>query len=135
MKVLVTQTTLVLSFSFFIPPTDNIKNYLAVSDKMIAFWSNFAKKGDPNDNSLERWPVYNNQTRGYIILDSGTKSDMKYADSRVRFWLEELPDKLAYKPTTTPINPYVKDGAAMLGHRSIYFGLYVFLQCLIVLTI
>lgn len=32
-------------FQFFIPPTDNIKNYLAVSDKMIAFWSNFAKKG------------------------------------------------------------------------------------------
>lgn len=95
----------------------------------------FVFYSDPNDNSLERWPVYNNQTRGYIILDSGTKSDMKYADSRVRFWLEELPDKLAYKPTTTPINPYVKDGAAMLGHRSIYFGLYVFLQCLIMLTI
>lgn len=95
----------------------------------------FVFYSDPNDNSLERWHVYNNQTRGYIILDSGTKSDMKYADSRVRFWLEELPDKLAYKPTTTPINPYVKDGAAMLGHRSIYFGLYVFLQCLIVLTI
>lgn len=32
-------------FQFFIPPTDNLKNYLAVSDKMIAFWSNFAKDG------------------------------------------------------------------------------------------
>ena len=32
-------------FQYYTPPTHNIKEYLAVSDTMIAYWSNFAKEG------------------------------------------------------------------------------------------
>ncbi|XP_061179317.1 uncharacterized protein LOC133187934 [Saccostrea echinata] len=98
-------------FQYYTPPTDGIQDYLAVSDKMIAYWSNFAKNGDPNDNSLERWPVYNPGTRGYIILNRDTKPASGHADSRIKFWLEDLPDKLTNKVTTTA-KPFVRDGAS-----------------------
>lgn len=32
-------------FQYYIPPKDGVQDYLAVSDKMIAYWSNFAKNG------------------------------------------------------------------------------------------
>ncbi|XP_062580478.1 uncharacterized protein LOC134242419 [Saccostrea cucullata] len=116
-------------FQYYTPPTEGIQDYLAVSDKMIAYWSNFAKNGDPNDNSLERWPVYNPGAKGYIILDRGTKPSTGYANSRVKFWLEDLPDRLTNKVTTTP-KPFVRDGATNVrqGFGSVILFV-VFIHC------
>jgi hypothetical protein len=66
---------------------------------------------DPNDKSMVRWPAYNSDSRGYIILDTGTKPDLRYADTRVKFWTVELPDRLTVKPTTTP-ETFVRDNSA-----------------------
>jgi carboxylesterase type B len=32
-------------FQYYIPPKEDLQEYLAVSDKMITYWSNFAKNG------------------------------------------------------------------------------------------
>jgi para-nitrobenzyl esterase len=38
----------------------------AISDAMQAYWTNFAKRGDPNDGRLSRWPRFNSSTRPYL---------------------------------------------------------------------
>jgi para-nitrobenzyl esterase len=40
-----------------------------LADKMVAYWTNFAKQGDPNDKSLPKWPAYNNSSDMNIVLD------------------------------------------------------------------
>ena len=38
----------------------------AISETMQAYWTNFAKRGDPNDGRLPRWPQFNASTRPYL---------------------------------------------------------------------
>lgn len=38
-----------------------------VSELMAAYWSNFAKTGDPNGPGLPPWPAYNRQN-GYLVM-------------------------------------------------------------------
>ncbi|XP_056007622.1 uncharacterized protein LOC125666537 isoform X2 [Ostrea edulis] len=115
-------------FQFYTPPKDGLQEYLAVSDEMISYWSNFAKNGDPNDNSMVRWPAYNSESRSYIILDTGTKPELRYADSRVKFWTEDLPDRLTQKPTTTP-ETFIRDNSAK-GIQQGGLVLFILVQCL-----
>jgi para-nitrobenzyl esterase len=40
----------------------------AVSDQMQAYWTNFAKTGDPNGGSLPKWPKFDPAARAYLDL-------------------------------------------------------------------
>ena len=38
----------------------------ALSNAMQGYWTNFAKRGDPNGSELPRWPLFNPSTRPYL---------------------------------------------------------------------
>jgi para-nitrobenzyl esterase len=38
----------------------------AISDATQTYWTNFAKRGDPNDGRLPNWPRFNSSTRPYL---------------------------------------------------------------------
>ena len=41
-----------------------------LSDRMTAYWTNFARAGNPNSAGLPEWPLYNTETRMRLILDT-----------------------------------------------------------------
>ena len=51
------------------------KKEIKLSDKMLLYWTNFAKQGDPNDNKLPKWPAYNSSTDMNIVLNTKIKTD------------------------------------------------------------
>ena len=42
----------------------------ALSEIMAAYWTNFAKKGDPNGKGLPEWPVFNERKPTVLYLKS-----------------------------------------------------------------
>lgn len=40
-----------------------------LSEKIIQYWTNFAKFGNPNGESIPKWPPYDANSKQYIILD------------------------------------------------------------------
>ncbi|MFO1477123.1 MAG: carboxylesterase family protein [Verrucomicrobiota bacterium] len=63
----------------------------AVSDLMAAYWSNFAKTGDPNGAGLPKWPRYDSQD-GYPVLHLAAKPEAAPDKHRARY---EFLDRLA----------------------------------------
>lgn len=65
-----------------------------LSEKMGSYWTNFAKKGDPNGDGLPKWPRYDAKD-GYVVMHLAPKP---HADQDVqRAQYEEL-DSLYAKP-------------------------------------
>jgi para-nitrobenzyl esterase len=47
----------------------------AISEAMQTYWTNFAKRGDPNDGALPRWPKFDSSSRSYLqFADSGPRA-------------------------------------------------------------
>ncbi|XP_030060309.1 fatty acyl-CoA hydrolase precursor, medium chain [Microcaecilia unicolor] len=66
------------------------------SRKMMKYWANFARTGNPNSDELVTWPIYD-QAEQYLELDLQQKTGTKLKDDRVTFWTEILPEKLQQK--------------------------------------
>uniref|UniRef100_H3B637 Carboxylic ester hydrolase n=1 Tax=Latimeria chalumnae TaxID=7897 RepID=H3B637_LATCH len=68
-----------------------------VSGYMIAYWTNFAKTGDPStgDSSVPTpWPPYTNQYSQYLDINSNLNRDsvkMRLRNEFVKFWTEFFP--------------------------------------------
>jgi para-nitrobenzyl esterase len=37
---------------------------------MVAYWTNFAKYGNPNSDAIPEWPAYDTKTKRWMIFDN-----------------------------------------------------------------
>ncbi|XP_066438842.1 fatty acyl-CoA hydrolase precursor, medium chain-like [Eleutherodactylus coqui] len=72
------------------PATDAEK---ALSRKMMRYWANFARTGDPNCPGLTTWPPYGTDER-YLEISLKQKASSKLKEEKFRFWTEILPEKI-----------------------------------------
>src|ERR1019366_5130318 len=64
-------------FGVFPDPTPEVDR--RVSDVMQAYWTNFAKTGDPNSVCLSAWPKYDAGRRAYLEIgaEQTPKADLR----------------------------------------------------------
>nr|XP_048284628.1 carboxylesterase 5A isoform X1 [Myodes glareolus] len=62
----------------------------SLSRKIMKYWANFARSGDPNGAGLPLWPVYD-QDEQYLKLDLNISVGQRLKDRRVEFWTDTLP--------------------------------------------
>ena len=62
-----------------------------VSEMMMSYWSNFAKKGDPNGAGLPEWPAYN-RNPSKPVMHLKVNPEVTSDDNRARYeLLDSLP--------------------------------------------
>ena len=49
--------------------TDEFPENQILADKVMKYWIQFAKTGNPNSSELPRWPEYTSKKKEYLILD------------------------------------------------------------------
>jgi para-nitrobenzyl esterase len=54
-------------------------------------WSTFAKTGNPNNDLIPNWPVYNAQTRSTMIFDSHTRVENDPRSDMRKYWAAYTP--------------------------------------------
>jgi para-nitrobenzyl esterase len=61
-----------------------------LSDLIMDYWTNFAKSGDPNGNSIPQWPRYD-KTGMILHLDSGITAAAPTTRARYQFLARRMP--------------------------------------------
>uniref|UniRef100_A0A8C2V0N7 Carboxylic ester hydrolase n=1 Tax=Chinchilla lanigera TaxID=34839 RepID=A0A8C2V0N7_CHILA len=61
-----------------------------LSRKMMKYWANFARSGNPNGNNLPLWPAYNH-TEQYLMLNLNVSLGQRLKEKRVEFWTNIVP--------------------------------------------
>ncbi|KAL4234537.1 Cocaine esterase [Mactra antiquata] len=91
-----------ISFMFgiekYLPNTDPDTSWeIQLSRKMVTYWTNFIKSGDPNDGYPVSpvWPEYNQTSQAYITLEENTTEDSvghNLYSKENNFWFHVFPD-------------------------------------------
>ncbi|XP_037371738.1 carboxylesterase 4A [Talpa occidentalis] len=58
----------------------------ALSSRMMSYWANFARTGNPNDGKLPYWPRYDKDEK-YLQLDYAVRVGVKLKEEKVAFWM------------------------------------------------
>ncbi|XP_052022984.1 pyrethroid hydrolase Ces2e-like isoform X2 [Apodemus sylvaticus] len=64
-----------------------------LSRKMMKYWANFARYGNPNSEDLPYWPM-SNQDEQYLQLDIHPSVGRALKTRRLQFWTKTLPQKI-----------------------------------------
>ncbi|XP_067574629.1 cocaine esterase-like isoform X1 [Pseudorca crassidens] len=64
-----------------------------LSRKMMKYWANFARNGNPNSEGLPHWPVFN-QEEQYMQLNTQPAVGRALKAHRLQFWTKILPQKI-----------------------------------------
>ncbi|XP_069860948.1 pyrethroid hydrolase Ces2e-like [Dipodomys merriami] len=85
-----------------------------LSRRMMKYWANFARNGNPNSEDLIHWPMFD-QNEQYLQLDIHPAVGQALKASRLKFWTKTLPQKIQEL-----------NGASHLSvtHSSLFFSLF-----------
>ncbi|XP_069848590.1 acylcarnitine hydrolase-like [Dipodomys merriami] len=64
-----------------------------LSRKMMKYWANFARNGNPNSEDLLHWPMFD-ENEQYLQLDIHPAVGQALKASRLKFWTKTLPQKI-----------------------------------------
>ncbi|XP_055001623.1 carboxylesterase 5A [Sorex araneus] len=76
----------------------------ALSRKMMRYWANFARSGDPNGMGLPRWPAFNG-SREYLQLDLNISTGRNLKERQAAFWSSAFPAILSAGAAPRPLPP------------------------------
>uniref|UniRef100_A0A8C0X000 Carboxylesterase type B domain-containing protein n=1 Tax=Castor canadensis TaxID=51338 RepID=A0A8C0X000_CASCN len=60
-----------------------------LSRRIMRYWANFARSGNPNGDGLPLWPVYD-QMEQYLMLNLNVSQGKKLKEQRVEFWTNAI---------------------------------------------
>ncbi|EDL92344.1 rCG51587 [Rattus norvegicus] len=64
-----------------------------LSRRMMKYWANFARQGNPNSEGLPYWPVFDHDEQ-YLQLDTQPAVGRALKAKRLQFWTKTLPEKI-----------------------------------------
>ncbi|XP_072492058.1 cocaine esterase-like isoform X2 [Notamacropus eugenii] len=64
-----------------------------LSHRIMSYWANFARHGDPNGADLFHWPVYD-QKEEYLQLNLQLSVGTSLKKDKFEFWTKTLPEKM-----------------------------------------
>ncbi|XP_058135864.1 cocaine esterase isoform X2 [Dasypus novemcinctus] len=70
-----------------------------LSRRMMKYWTNFARNGNPNGQGLPHWPVFN-QEKQYLQLSTQPTVGQALKAHRLQFWTKTLPQKVQHLQET-----------------------------------
>uniref|UniRef100_A0A8C5Z4P0 Carboxylic ester hydrolase n=1 Tax=Marmota marmota marmota TaxID=9994 RepID=A0A8C5Z4P0_MARMA len=69
-----------------------------LSRRMMKYWANFARNGNPNGERLPHWPLFD-QDQQYLQLDIQPAVGQALKAQRFQFWTKTLPQKIQEQGT------------------------------------
>nr|XP_005318332.3 cocaine esterase-like [Ictidomys tridecemlineatus] len=69
-----------------------------LSRRMMKYWANFARNGNPNGEGLPHWPLFD-QDQQYLQLDIQPAVGQALKAHRLQFWTKTLPQKIQEQGT------------------------------------
>ncbi|KAG8437415.1 hypothetical protein GDO86_008204 [Hymenochirus boettgeri] len=64
-----------------------------LSKRIMRYWANFARTGDPNGPGLSDWPKYE-EDEDYLEINLNQKPSHKLKEGRLKFWTITVPEKI-----------------------------------------